>query len=166
MQDDPDLWSGCISGALTETDFLAAFERAGFYGIRILERQDEPWRTVNGIEFRSLMLEAFKGKEGPCWERKQAVIYTGPFKEVLDDDGHRMERGVRSAVCDKTFQIYSREPYHDHFEFIEPLDTIPIEEAAPFDCSRTAPRHPKETKGEDYDLTTAGSDCCDPGDCC
>ena len=42
LQADPELWSGCISGALTEEGFLAAFEAAGFYGIRILERQVEP----------------------------------------------------------------------------------------------------------------------------
>src|SRR5438128_10975148 len=30
LQDDPELRSGCISGALTEEGFLAAFERAGF----------------------------------------------------------------------------------------------------------------------------------------
>ncbi|MFP3940678.1 MAG: methyltransferase domain-containing protein, partial [Thermoanaerobaculia bacterium] len=93
LQADPELWSGCISGALTEDGFLAAFEEAGFHGVRILELGGEPWRTVEGIEFRSLTVEAFKGKEGPCWERNQAVIYKGPFKEVLDDDGHRMERG-------------------------------------------------------------------------
>src|SRR6266702_40958 len=32
LQDDPELWSGCISGALTEEGFLATFENAGFYG--------------------------------------------------------------------------------------------------------------------------------------
>ena len=30
LQSDPELWSGCISGALTEEGFLAAFENAGF----------------------------------------------------------------------------------------------------------------------------------------
>src|SRR5438876_6029843 len=95
MQDDPELWSGCISGALTEEGFLAAFENAGFYGIQMLKRDAKPWRTVHGIEFRSVTVEAFKGKQGECFERNQAVIYRGPFKEVLDDDNHRMERGKR-----------------------------------------------------------------------
>ncbi|MGD2115790.1 MAG: methyltransferase domain-containing protein, partial [Acidobacteriota bacterium] len=120
LQKDPELWSGCISGAFTEEGFLAAFERAGFYGIRVLERQEEPWQTVDGIELRSVTVEAFKGKEGVCLERNQAVIYKGPFKEVLDDDGHRMVRGRRYAVCDKTFRIYGREPYREHFDFVEP----------------------------------------------
>lgn len=166
MRQDPDLWSGCISGAMTEDGFLAAFEEAGFYGIRVLERQVEPWRTVEGVEFRSLTIEAFKGKEGPCLERFQAVVYRGPFKEVLDDDDHRMERGKRYAVCDKTFQIYSREPYREHFDFIEPKELISLEEAAPFDCSRTVLRHPREVKGLDYDETLDGQACCAPGTCC
>ncbi len=167
LQQDPELWSGCISGALTESGFLEAFERAGFHGIRVLERQVEPWQTVEGIEFRSLTVEAFKGKEGACWERKQAVVYRGPFKEVLDDDGHRMQRGYRYAVCDKTYELYRQEPYTGQFDFVDPLEEIPLEGAEPFDCSRTVLRHPRETKGEDYDATVeAAADCCGPDGCC
>jgi SAM-dependent methyltransferase len=166
MQQDEELWSGCISGAFTEAGFLKAFEEAGLHGIRILERQREPWRVVDGIEFRSLTVEAFKGKEGPCLERLQAVIYKGPFKEILDDDNHRMERGHRYAVCDKTYRLYQREPYRDFFDFVEPLEEVPVAEARAFDCSRTVLRHPKETKGEDYHVTTEAQTCCEPGDCC
>jgi arsenite methyltransferase len=129
MQNDPELWSGCISGALTEEEFLAAFERAGFYGIEILNRDAEPWRTVQGIEFRSVTIEAFKGKQGECLERNQAVIYRGPFKEVLDDDNHRMERGKRYAVCDKTYNLYKRAPYREFFEFVDPIFDVPLAEA-------------------------------------
>jgi len=167
MQNDPDLWSGCISGALTEDSFLAAFENAGFYGIQILKRASQPWRTVQGIEFRSVTIEAFKGKQGDCFERNQAVIYRGPFKEVLDDDNHRMERGKRYAVCDKTYNLYKKAPYREFFEFVDPLVDVPLADAKPFDCSRTALRHPKETKGQDYDVTTeAESKCRDGGSCC
>ena len=160
MQSDPELWSGCISGALTETGFLEAFERAGFYGIRILKRDAEPWRTVEGFEFRSLTVEAWKGKQGPCFERNQAVVYRGPFKEVLDDDNHRLVRGVRQAVCDKTFQLYKKEPYREHFEFIEPLTPVPADAVQPFDCTRATTRHPRETKGLAYDATSAEAKCC------
>jgi len=125
LQNDPELWSGCISGALTEEGFVNAFTAAGFYGVQILKRDQQPWQTVEGIEFRSVTIEAFKGKQGPCVERNQAVIYKGPFKEVLDDDNHRMERGKRYAVCDKTYNIYRKAPYSDSFEFIEPLTPIP-----------------------------------------
>jgi arsenite methyltransferase len=167
MQNDPELWSGCISGALTEEGFLSAFETAGFYGIRILKRDVEPWRAVEGIEFRSVTVEAFKGKQGQCFERNQAVIYRGPFKEVLDDDNHRMERGKRYAVCDKTYNLYKKRPYREFLEFVDPLVDVSLSDAKPFDCSRTSLRHPKETKGQDYNATTkANSKCCDGGTCC
>ncbi|MEY2509152.1 MAG: arsenite methyltransferase [Verrucomicrobiota bacterium] len=165
LQNDPELWSGCISGALTEEGFLSAFTAAGFYGVQILKRDEQPWQTVEGIEFRSVTIEAFKGKQGPCVERNQAVIYRGPFREVLDDDNHRMERGRRYAVCDKTYNIYRKAPYAGSFEFVEPLNPIPVEEAKPFDCSRTSLRHPQETKGQDYKVTTDASQCCDGGTC-
>jgi ubiquinone/menaquinone biosynthesis C-methylase UbiE len=167
LQNDPELWSGCISGALTEGGFLRAFSDAGFYGIQILKRDAQPWQTVKGIEFRSVTVEAFKGKQGACFERNQAVIYRGPFKEVLDDDNHRMERGIRYAVCDKTYNLYKKKPYREFFEFVDPLVNVPLEEAKVFDCSRTSLRHPKETKGQDYSLTTkANNQCCDGGSCC
>jgi arsenite methyltransferase len=167
MQNDPELWSGCISGAFREEGFLAAFESAGFYGIQILKRDTQPWRTVQGIEFRSVTIEAFKGKQGACFERNQAVIYRGPFKEVLDDDNHRMERGKRYAVCDKTYNLYKKAPYREFFEFVDPIAEVPLAKAKPFDCSRTAIRHPRETKGQNYNPTTeANSKCCDGGSCC
>jgi arsenite methyltransferase len=166
LQHDPELWSGCISGAFTEEGFLRAFSDAGFYGVQILKWDPKPWRTVHGIEFRSITVEAFKGKQGPCFERNQAVIYRGPFKEIVDDDGNRMERGKRYAVCDKTFQLLKKAPYSNFFEFVEPRTEIPPDQAQPFDCSAIRVRHPKETKGEAYDATTEAAKCCDGGDCC
>lgn len=163
LQNDPHLWSGCISGALTEEGFLQAFANAGFHGIQILSRDEQPWQTVEGIEFRAVTVRAWKGKQGPCFERNQAAIYLGPFKEVLDDDGHRFERGRRVAVCDKTFQLLQQEPYRGHFAVVEPLKPVPLEQAGPFDCSGMRLRHPKETKGQGYDATTAASQCCDGG---
>ena len=50
LRQDPKLWSGCISGAFVEDEFLAAFQQAGFYGIEIVDRQEEAWATVDGID--------------------------------------------------------------------------------------------------------------------
>src|SRR5919106_290705 len=61
LQNDPELWSGCISGALTEEGFLQAFSDAGFYGMQILKRGEAPWATIEGIEFRSMTVAAYKG---------------------------------------------------------------------------------------------------------
>jgi ubiquinone/menaquinone biosynthesis C-methylase UbiE len=169
LQRDPGLWSGCLSGALREDAFLEAFEAAGFYGVTLTVRADDPWRTVEGIEFRSVTVTAYKGKEGPCRDHKQAVIYRGPFRQVVDDDGHELRRGVRTAVCEKTFEILSREPYQTHFEPVEPLVPVSDDDARSFPCTKGAIiRHPRETKGEDYDLTTesTGAVCTPDGGCC
>jgi hypothetical protein len=165
---NPELWSGCISGALREDRFLAAFEEVGLYGVTLLERTEQPWRTVEGIEFRSVIVAAYKGKEGACMDHKQAVIYKGPFREVLDDDGHRLRRGVRSAVCAKTFEIFSREPYLEHVELVEPREPVSPEQARPFPCtSEPMMRDPRETKGAGYRATTSSTDCCPGnGSCC
>jgi SAM-dependent methyltransferase len=168
LQADPSLWSGCISGAFREDRFLQAFEDAGFHGIELVKRESEPWQVVRGIEFRSVTVVAWKGKQGPCYERNQAVIYKGPFSHVKDDDGHVYRRGERTAVCDKTFQLLQRPPYAGLFEYISPRNEIPLAEAEPFDCQRQRTRHPRETKGKNYQLTIAPTeDCCGPGeDCC
>lgn len=168
MQQDAELWSGCVSGALTEEGFLKAFEKAGFHGIELVKFETVPWQTVEGIEFRSVTVQAYKGKQGDCFEHNQAVIYQGPFKSVLDDDGHRFDRGARTAVCDKTFKLLQSGPYAGHFTGLEPLKAIPEADAKPFDCARFRFRHPRETKGQDYDATTEASQCTEGGasGCC
>lgn len=167
LRNDPELWTGCVSGALEQGAFLAAFESAGFHGIEILKRDAQPWRIVEGIEFRSITIRAMKGKEGPCWDCNQAVIYRGPWRKVEDDDGHTLLRGQPMAVCEKTFRIYNSEPYAKDIIPVLPLEPVPLEEAKPFDCSRDTVRHPRETKGLEYRTTTdASAACCGPEGCC
>lgn len=167
MKRDPTLWSGCLAGAYQEDKFLEAFERAGFYGIQIEKYDEKPWQIVRGIEFRSVTVTARKGKEGPCWECKQAVIYKGPWKEVLDDDGHRLRRGQRMAVCDKTFGILSSEPYAEEIIPVPPLKEVPLKKARGFACSGDTLRDPRETKGKRYRKTVAATRAiCGPEGCC
>ncbi len=167
LKNDPELWSGCISGALRENAFLKAFADVGFYGIQIEKRDNQPWQTVEGIEFRAMTLTAYKGKEGPCLERNQAVIYQGPWKAVIDDDGHTLYRGERMAVCDKTYRIYNKEPYANDIIKVDPYEDIPLEEAETFVCNKNAKRHPRETKGLEYDVTeTTDAPYCGPDGCC
>lgn len=167
---DPELWSGCIAGAFREDMFLKMFEDAGFYGVEILKREETPWQVIDGVEFRSMTVRAYKGKEGDCWERKQAVVYKGPWKQVQDDDGHIYCRGERMAVCDKTYQILTNpnSPYKKEIIPIEPYENIPLESAEAFACKGKAIRHARESKGSEYNLTETSSndDCCSPGECC
>ncbi len=69
-------------------------------------------------------------------------------------------------TTNKTYNLYKKPPYREFFEFVDPIVDVPLAEAKPFDCSRTALRHPKETKGHGYDMTTEANKCCDGGSCC
>lgn len=169
--DDHDMWSGCIAGAFVEDDFPRMFDRAGFHGIEILKREDDPWQTIDGVEFRSATVRAYKGKSGPCLDRNQAVVYLGPWKQIQDDDGHTYFRGQRMAVCDKTFKILtdSNGPYAGQFVPIQPMIDVPLDDAEPFDCRRNVARTPAETKGMNYRsdiLADSDNECCTTSGCC
>jgi ubiquinone/menaquinone biosynthesis C-methylase UbiE len=164
---DADLWSACVSGSFQETDLLRAFEDAKFHGIHIEELRSEAYQIVEGIEFRAVTVTAYKGKEGPCIERNHAVIYRGPWKQVVDDDGHTLERGARMAVCDKTFKLYAQAPYAGQFILIPPRTEVVMEGAGVFDCARDRKRHPRETKGMEYKVTQISGSVCGPdSNCC
>ena len=163
LKDDPELWSGCISGAFQELELLRELEAAGFHGIAIEDWKSEPFAVVEGIEFRSVTVTARKGKQGPCWEANQAVVYAGPWRRVEDDDGHVLERGVRTAVCEKTFRLLTQAPYAGQTIPVEPRIPVPAEERRGFDCSRSTARSPRETKGQAYRETRAP---CDDEGCC
>lgn len=169
--DDPELWSGCISGAFGEAEFPQMFERAGFHGIEILKREEAPWQTIDGIEFRSMTVRAYKGKEGPCLDCNQAVVYTGPWKQVRDDDGHVLYRGERMAVCEKTYRLMTdpNGPYAGQVIGIQPRVPVAVDGAAAFNCAHAALRSARQTKGIDFRDTglTRSSPGCEPGsDCC
>lgn len=148
--------------------------RAGFHGITYNLAQDRPVRTVDGVEIRAVVLEAYKGKEGPCFDQGHAVVYRGPWSEVADDDGHRYRRGARTAVCEKTYKLLSRQPYRDSFIGIEPYVTVPLEQAPLFDCNTPSLRDPAVTKGRisvfDQAVTqkqfASGSSCSGEDGCC
>ncbi|MFN3504991.1 MAG: DUF3641 domain-containing protein, partial [Caldimicrobium sp.] len=150
LKRDPQLWSGCISGAMREDEFIYAFIKAGFNSVRILKYEKEPWQVVDGIEFRSITVEAYKGIEGECIDAGHAVIYLGPFKKVEDFEGHIFELGKRVAVCERTFQNLNQF-YKDHFIFIKPSKELPKK---PFPCGEKimypSPKTTKEGVWKDY----------------
>jgi len=166
MKHDAALWSGCIAGAFHEAAFLAAFERAGFHAITLDKYEAKPWKTIRGIEFRSVTVTARKGKQGPCLERNQAVLYKGPWRKVEDDDGHTLLRGQRMAVCDKTYRILTGEPYGVEVAAIPPRKEVPLKKAKPFACGQSGLRAPAESKGRRYRKTINAAAACAPGSGC
>lgn len=107
---DPRLWGECISGALTEEEFLAALERAGFYGLQVLKKTF--WKEVAGFRFFSVTVRGFKfEKTAGCVYAGQTATYIGPFKGVSDEEGHWFPRNVTVEVCTDTAAKLSHAPY-------------------------------------------------------
>lgn len=111
LQNNPELWSGCLSGAFRDDLFLAAFEQAGFTGLEILERQAEPWQVIDGIEFRSLTLRAHKLNANVQDTTCQTVTYRGPWKSVQDDFGQTYLRGKRTSVNTGIAAVLQQSPF-------------------------------------------------------
>jgi len=99
LKDDPELWSGCIAGAFQESAFVRAFAAAGFHGIEIVKRDAEPWRTVQGVEFRSVTVRAWKGKLGaqPGGDLPRPVE-RGARRRRTHPDPRRADGGVREDL--------------------------------------------------------------------
>ena len=114
LKNDPQLWSGCISGAFVEQEFLAAFEQAGFYGLEIVERNPEPFAVVEGISFRSVTVRGYKPSRPTIGQLPTTVIYKGPWKSVIDDSGATLQRGVRTEVPASAYGRYASGAYASH----------------------------------------------------
>ena len=156
LKDDPDLWSGCISGAFQEQEMLAMFLETGFQAVSYDKWSSGPWRVVEGIEFRSVTLTAVKPEGRECIDKGYAVIYRGPYSHIKDDDGHEFPRGERMAVCERTFRFCTEGPYRDDFIGIKPaVEREPVNWCAPPNTRRPA----AETKGGTHTSKTPKS-CC------
>ncbi len=151
LKADPELWSGCVSGAFQELEFLLALEAAGFRSIALDKWETEPFAVVEGIEFRSITVTARKADIGPGRDANQALLYRGPWKAVEDEWGNRFVRGERTAVSAMAFQTLRDAPYGGEFVEIRPRVSLPEEEQPDFDSARL--RDPRETKGTGYCAT-------------
>ncbi|MEN8108608.1 MAG: methyltransferase domain-containing protein [Pseudomonadota bacterium] len=115
MKQDPELWSGCISGAFQEQEFLAAFAGNGFHAVCYDKWDNEPWRTVNGIDFRSVTLTAIKSSADETGAQNRELIYRGPFAEVVDDNGQHYRRGERTTVTADALARLTNPAYDNAF---------------------------------------------------
>ncbi len=159
LRDDPKLWSGCISGAFQEKEFLDAFLAEGFIAVSYDKWQAEPWQVVEGIEFRSATLTALKPEGSECMDVGHAVIYKGPYTQVFDEEGHIFPRGERIAVCERTFRLLTTaDTYKNDFIGITPaIPKEPTVWCAPVGTRRSA----QDTKGGSYkDSACTESGCC------
>ncbi len=119
LKDDEELWSGCISGSLTEKEYLALMEKTGFYGLTVFKQS--VWKEIEGIKFKSIVVKGHKLKRSKeCVFIGQTATYTGPMKKAEDDENHTFLRGIPQEVCTETAKRLSKEPYKKSFIITDP----------------------------------------------
>ena len=155
LQNDARLWSGCISGAFREDRFIDAFSDAGFHGMQIVSRQVEPWAVVEGIEFRSVTVEAHKSHNASTDNSLRQVIYHGPWSAVMDDLGRELIRGQPMEVTGEEYNRYCYPPYASSVTAVPTADDAG-DEPLDGDAASTTTA---------LDIMPTG-DCCGPGNCC
>ncbi len=116
------LWGECISGALSEEEFMAELEKGGFFGLTLLKKQF--WKQVEGYDFFSITVRGFKfEKKAGCVFQGHRAIYLGPYVSVMDEEGHLFPRGQAVEICTDTLAKLSHAPYQGRFALIEPDGT-------------------------------------------
>ncbi len=116
---NPQLWGECTVGALTEEEFLAHLQEAGFYGLSVLKKVY--WKSIDGYDFYSVTVAGYKfEKTAGCTFIGQRAIYLGPMKAVMDEEGHLFPRDVEVEVCTDTAAKLSKPPYAGSFTVIQP----------------------------------------------
>lgn len=128
------LWGECISGALTEDEFVAYLEQIGFYGIQTLSKVF--WKEVEGYPFYSVTVRGYKfEKKSGCVYTGQMAVYHGPMKAAMDEEGHMFPRNIPVEVCTDTAARLSNQPYNGQFSVI---DQETDKAASAYECCSTA----------------------------
>jgi radical SAM protein with 4Fe4S-binding SPASM domain len=124
LQANARMWGECLSGALTEDEFLAFLEQAGFYGLNVLRKTY--WKEVEGYKFYAVTVRGYKyEKKAGCVYIGQTAIYRGPFKAIMDEEGHLFPRNEAIEVCTDTAAKLQQPPYQGLFTVTDPTRDIP-----------------------------------------
>ncbi len=125
MKSNPRLWGECVSGALTEEQYLAELERAGFYGLSVVKK--DFWKEVEGTRFYSVVITGYKfEKKAGCDYTGHHALYLGPMQAVIDEEGHLFPRNQAVEVCTDTAVKLQNPPYNRSFLVIGGKDTRPV----------------------------------------
>ncbi len=118
LKKDEQLLGECIAGSLAENRFLSYLEQSGFYGIEILDKKF--WKIIENIDFYSVTVRGYKfQKTAGCVYIGQYATYKGPFKVIIDEEGHVFPRNQAVEVCTDTARKLSAAPYYGMFTLNE-----------------------------------------------
>lgn len=111
LRQDERLRAMCLSGALTYEEYTQHLVNVGFGQVEIRARR--PYRLLDCQNYNleeDLLLESLDSVsfkvpipvDGACIFTGKTAIYTGTEEYFDDLAGHILQRGLPSAVCDKT----------------------------------------------------------------
>ena len=116
---DPRLWGECLVGALTQEEFLARLERAGFYGLTVLQRSY--WKDVEGYPFHSLTVQGFQVRKSGGLRLQRAPGGLSRAGQGIRGRGRPPLPAQRAyEVCTDTVAKLRRPPYKDIVAILEP----------------------------------------------
>ncbi|MBF2097940.1 MAG: arsenosugar biosynthesis arsenite methyltransferase ArsM [Gloeomargaritaceae cyanobacterium C42_A2020_066] len=118
LQEDERLRALCLSGALTYEAYVQQVVDAGFGQIEVRARR--PYRVLDSLSYGldqplrldSLDTVAYKvpiPADGACVFTGKTATYVGVKPYFDDQAGHRLERGLPAAICDKTARNLARQ---------------------------------------------------------
>lgn len=90
---DHKLTGECIGGAMVQDYLFSVLKDLGFVGPRLIRRF--PYRVVEDHPFFSLTFSAYK----PTEINTIRLLYGGPFKAIVLDDGRVLERGLAARAA-------------------------------------------------------------------
>ena len=92
VRGDHQLIGECIGGSLLQDYLFSLLRDVGFVNAEIVKRF--PYREVQGHRFYSLTFRAYK----PQRQDYTPVVYAGPFRTVITDDGQILSKGLPLEV--------------------------------------------------------------------
>jgi catechol 2,3-dioxygenase-like lactoylglutathione lyase family enzyme/SAM-dependent methyltransferase len=104
-----------VSRVPAQTEPAAALQAAGFVGIRIVKYNEKPWFEHDGVGLREVKILGRQPYVNDPKER--AVVYRGPFREAIDDDGRNYPRNQLVAIPSAVWQLLRESPAAEQFEF-------------------------------------------------
>jgi SAM-dependent methyltransferase len=117
-QDNEILWAECYTGAIPVGQLVSTYESIGFLGLTQLA--ETPWRELEGYNFGSLTLRAFKlPRSNECNYGGHIAVYLGPYASGKNEENHEFARFEAVEVCDATAERLRMGPYAEAFTVVD-----------------------------------------------
>lgn len=124
--ENPDLPgpAGAVRAVPPESDSLMLLENAGFTRVRMVKFDSKPCFVRGGVGMRELQLEGYTPAHDGGAEIE--VMYKGPFREIVDDDGRVYARGRRVQVPAAMAEQIRTGEFSTHFVLFQPQASRPV----------------------------------------